>query len=362
MFYNANSDIVFNVVFDLTSEVYFGWWLRNIHANGASFFFLVVYLHMCRSIYYCSFIYPRQLLWMSGAVIWVLMIATAFMGYILPWGQMSFWGAMVITSLLGALPGVGSDILLLLWGSYSIDNATLHRFYSLHYTLPFVILMLTILHIALLHEFGSNNPLGLSVRLDHIPFLPYYGIKDSFSLIIVLIVFFIFVMIAPDKLGHSDNFILANSLVTPAHIVPEWYFLPLYAILRSVTDKLLGISLIGLTIVVILFFPYFCKGFIIRSTIFRPLYGIIVWIFFVDCFLLGWIGSLPIMTPYFEIGLASTILFFIYFFFLFPLVGNIEKLIFHLYSYRFVDIEDKNYLKGSRLYSFIFLINSYKNI
>lgn len=190
MFYNANADIVFNIVFDLSSEVYYGWWLRNVHANGASFFFLVVYLHMARSVYYCSFMYPRQLVWISGSIIWVLMIATAFLGYILPWGQMSFWGAMVITSLVGALPGIGGDILFLLWGSYSIDNATLHRFYSLHYTLPFVIFMLTVLHFALLHEYGSNNPLGVTVSLDNIPFLPYYGIKDGFSIVLILILFF----------------------------------------------------------------------------------------------------------------------------------------------------------------------------
>jgi len=218
MFYNANVEIVFGIVFDLTSEIYYGWWLRNIHANGASFFFLAVYLHMARGIYYGSFMYPRQLLWMSGTIIWVLMIATAFLGYILPWGQMSFWGAMVITSLLGAIPGIGSDILFLLWGSYSIENATLMRFYSLHFTLPFVIMALTIMHFALLHEFGSSNPLGISVKLDHVPFVPYYGVKDVFSIIIVLVIFLCFVILAPDMLGHSDNFNIANSLVTPAHI------------------------------------------------------------------------------------------------------------------------------------------------
>lgn len=189
---------------------------------------------------------------------------------------MSFWGAMVITSLLGALPGIGGDILLLLWGSYSIDNATLHRFYSLHYTLPFIIFMLTIIHFAFLHEYGSSNGLGVHVRLDNIPFIPYYGIKDVFSIILFLFVFFCFVILTPDKLGHSDNFILANSLVTPAHIVPEWYFLPLYAILRSVTNKLLGIFLIALAIICILFLPFFCKGFIIRSTLFKPFYNLFV--------------------------------------------------------------------------------------
>jgi ubiquinol-cytochrome c reductase cytochrome b subunit len=204
------------------------------------------------------------------------MIVTAFLGYILPWGQMSFRGAMVITSLLGAIPGIGSDILFLLWGSYSIENATLARFYSLHYTLPFVILAITIVHFTLLHEFGSNNVLGINTRSDNIPFIPYYGVKDVFSIIITLIIFSTFIIINPDVLGHSDNFSIANPLVTPAHIVPEWYFLPLYAILRSVTNKLLGISLIGACIVCILCPPFICKGSIIRSSLFKPLYNIIV--------------------------------------------------------------------------------------
>jgi len=183
---------------------------------------------------------------------------------------------MVITSLLGAIPGIGSDILFLLWGSYSIENATLMRFYSLHFTLPFVIMALTIMHFALLHEFGSSNPLGISVKLDHVPFVPYYGVKDVFSIIIVLVIFLCFVILAPDMLGHSDNFNIANSLVTPAHIVPEWYFLPLYAILRSVTNKLLGIFLIGASIVSILFLPFICKHHIIRSSLFRPIYSFFV--------------------------------------------------------------------------------------
>jgi len=183
---------------------------------------------------------------------------------------------MVITSLLGAIPGIGNDILFLLWGGFSIDNATLHRFYSLHYTLPFVILILSVIHLAFLHEFGSNNPLGIIVKSDNGPFVPYYGVKDAFSIILVLILFMGFVIIAPDKLGHSDNFILANSLVTPAHIVPEWYFLPLYAVLRSVTNKILGIVLIALFIACIFLLPFLCKGFIIRSTTFRPFFSVIV--------------------------------------------------------------------------------------
>jgi len=325
MFYNPDINFVFGTVFDITSEIYYGWLLRGLHANGASFFFFVVYLHMSRNVYYSSFVYPRQFLWLSGSLIWVLMIATAFLGYVLPWGQMSFWGAMVITSLLGALPGIGNDILFLLWGSYSIDNVTLHRFYSLHYTLPFIILIISLVHLSLLHEFGSNSPLGVVVRFDHIPMIPYYSVKDAFSIIIVLIIFLLFVILMPDKLGHSDNFILANSLVTPAHIVPEWYFLPLYAILRSVTNKLLGVALIGLAIICIFLLPYFCKNFIIRSGAFRPIYGFIVAIFFVICLFLGWIGSLPVMSPYLEVGQLTTFFYFVMIFYIFPFSGFLDQ-------------------------------------
>lgn len=217
--------------------------------------------------------------------------------------------------------------------------------------------MLTVVHFALLHEFGSNNGLGVHVRFDHIPFMPYYGVKDAFSIILVLIVFFIFVTWCPDKLGHSDNFILANSLVTPAHIVPEWYFLPLYAILRSVTNKLLGISLIALAIVCILLVPFFCKGFIIRSTAYRPYYGILIWFFFMICLTLGWIGSLPVMTPYFEVGLYATILFFVYFVIIFPVIGVIEKLVYELYARRSLEEEDKSSISGARLFSNIIKFN-----
>lgn len=349
MFYNASSEIVFAIVFDLTSEIYYGWWLRNIHSNGASFFFICVYLHMARGIYYCSFLYPRQLVWISGGIIWILMIATAFLGYILPWGQMSFWGAMVITSLLGALPGIGADILLLLWGSYSIDQTTLHRFYSLHYTLPFIIFMLTIVHFALLHEFGSNNGLGLVVITDNIPFLPYYGIKDLFSIIIILVVFFCFVIIMPDKLGHSDNFILANSLVTPAHIVPEWYFLPLYTILRSISNKLFGIFMLGLSICCLILLPFMTNSFIIRSSIFRPWYRIWTYVLFFILSVLMFIGACPILSPWWEIGFFATY-FHLFLYVILPIFYLIEKiLVFSYYEYA------NNISKiGTRVYSYIY--------
>lgn len=221
------------------------------------FFFLVVYIHMARSIYYGSFSFPRQALWVSGVLIWLLMIATAFFGYILPWGQMSFWGAMVITNLFTAIPLIGHHIVFLLWGGFSIADATLKRFYSLHFALPFVILFLSIAHVALLHERGSNNPLGITFIFDFTPFSPYFVLKDTLSLSFVLFIFFLVVFFAPDLLGHTDNYIMANFLITPAHIVPEWYFLPLYAVLRSVDSKLAGIILLFTLILVLFLLPFF---------------------------------------------------------------------------------------------------------
>jgi len=334
MFYNPNVALAFVTIININNEIYFGWWIRCLHANGASWFFFVVYIHIFRGIYYGSFAYPRQLLWVSGVIIWFLMIATAFLGYVLPWGQMSFWGAMVITSLLGAIPLVGPDILFLLWGGYSIDDITLHRFYSLHFTLPFIILAVAILHMFFLHEFGSSNPMGISSRLDNIPFLPYYGIKDLYSIVIVWLIFFYIIFMYPDWLGHPDNYNIANALVTPAHIVPEWYFLPLYAVLRSVTDKLLGIFLIACFVVTILILPFFLKNIIIRSGTFKPLFAFLFWFFVMDCLLLGWIGSLPVISPYLEIGQFLTVAYFSIVFILFPLNNFFEKLVYDVYVWR----------------------------
>lgn len=334
MFYNASTSFAFTSIININNEIYFGWWIRALHSNGASWFFLIVYIHMAKGIYYASYGYPRQMLWISGVLIWVLMIATAFLGYVLPWGQMSFWGAMVITSLLGAIPLVGNDILFLLWGGYSIDNITIYRFYSLHYTLPFVILVVALLHLFFLHEFGSSNPLGVVSKFDNIPLFPYYSLKDFFSIVLVWGVFFYIIFVAPDWLGHPDNYILANPLVTPAHIVPEWYFLPLYAVLRSVTDKLLGIALIGLFIACLFFMPFFLKGMLFRSGTFRPGYAFIFWGFLLSCLLLGWLGSLPVMYPYLVVGQFTTAAYFIFVLVLFPLNSHIERLVYHAYALR----------------------------
>ena len=243
MNYTAHVTFAFDSVERIMRDVNYGWLLRYIHANGASMFFIVVYIHIWRALYYGSYKAPRELLFMLGVVIFLLMMATAFMGYVLPWGQMSYWGATVITNLFSAIPFFGESIVTFLWGGFSVDNPTLNRFYSLHYLLPFVTFGVVFLHIAALHITGSNNPLGIDPKgsQDTLPFHPYYTIKDSVGLVVYFIVFALLVFFAPNLLGHPDNYIPANPLVTPAHIVPEWYFLPFYAILRAIPDKLGGV-------------------------------------------------------------------------------------------------------------------------
>jgi len=337
MFYLPVPELAYVLVYQLTNETFYGWWLRYVHANGSSFFFFVVYVHMARGFYYGSYLYPRQSLWISGVIIWILMVATAFLGYILPWGQMSFWAAMVITSLLGSIPFIGPDLIYLLWGSFSVSGATLTRFYSLHFALPFVILFVTLLHLTLLHEHGSNNPLGILNILDHVPFVPYYSVKDTFSLVFIIMVFVYIIVCAPDILGHPDNFILANPLVTPPHIVPEWYFLPLYAVLRSIPNKSLGLLALVLFIIVLLMVPFINKNAIIRSSMNRPFIAILNWIFFAVVLLLGWIGSLPIISPYYEMGQIFTALYFIVLLVLFPLVNYFESLVYKAYAQNHIE-------------------------
>lgn len=333
MFYNPNVLLAYESIMYINNEVYYGWWIRALHANGASWFFIVVYIHMCRSLYYGSFLFPRNLLWISGVLLWLLMIATAFLGYVLPWGQMSFWGAMVITNLFSAIPLVGADLIYLLWGGFTIDNASLHRFYALHFALPFVILFLSLAHVFFLHEFGSNNPLGISVASDNTVFLPYYVLKDSFSLVVLLVFFFLVIFSSPDLLGHVDNYSRANFLVTPAHIVPEWYFLPLYAVLRSVTNKLLGIVLILFIFLSLFALPYLVFFYLLRSGKFKPFFGLIIWFFFANCLLLGWIGSLPVNSPYLELGQAFTVLYYVLISLLLPLAGLLDHLVYQVYLF-----------------------------
>jgi quinol-cytochrome oxidoreductase complex cytochrome b subunit len=343
MHYCPDINLAFLSVEHIMTDVNNGWLLRYIHANGASMFFIVVYCHIFRGIYYGSYMYPRGFLWASGVVIFLLMMATAFMGYVLPWGQMSFWGATVITSLFSAIPYVGYPIVEWLWGGFSVSNATLNRFYSLHYFMPFAIAGLVIVHLALLHKDGSNNPLGINTNVDTIPFYPYFYVKDLFSFFVFLFVFSFFVFFYPNVLGHSDNYIPANPLVTPAHIVPEWYFLPFYAILRSIPNKLGGVlAMIGA--IFVLFLLPVLNTSKIRSSKFRPLFATAFWFLVSDFILLGWVGQKPVEAPYIEIGLGATIFYFFFFLVLIPVIGLLEDFLIHFDqkpSKKNIEINDK---------------------
>lgn len=324
MHYIPHIDLAFDSVEHIMRDVNFGWLLRYLHANGASMFFLVIYLHIFRGIYYGSYMYPREDLWVSGIILFVLMMATAFLGYVLPWGQMSFWGATVITNLFSAIPVVGPSIVEWLWGGFSVDQATLNRFYSLHYFLPFTIAGGTIIHLCLLHKHGSNNPLGINTNISYVPFYPYFYVKDFYALWIFLFIFLSLVFYAPNLLGHPDNYIPANPMVTPAHIVPEWYFLPFYAILRSIPDKLGGVLAMFGAIVVLAALP-FLNTANVRSNLFRPISNKVFWIVAGNFLLLGWIGQQPVEYPYMEVGLFCTCLYFFLFIIIFPFLGIVEE-------------------------------------
>lgn len=325
MHYCPNVDLAFLSVEHIMRDVQYGWLIRYAHANGASMFFIVVYIHTFRNIYYGSFMHPRQALWTVGVAILLLMIITAFMGYVLPWGQMSFWGATVITNLFSAIPFFGSEIVTWLWGGFSVDNATLTRFYSLHYFMPFVITGLVAIHLLLLHQTGSNNPLGISFSSEGgISFSPYYLIKDLYGVILFLMFFAIFLFFMPNLLGHPDNYIMANPLVTPPHIVPEWYFLPFYAILRSIPDKLAGVLALAFAIISLFLLPILHKPQV-RSMVFRPVSRGLFWYFVVTCLLLGWLGSKPVNYPYLELGQLTTSAYFAYFYLAAPIIIFFES-------------------------------------
>ncbi len=324
MHYTPHIDLAFNSVEHIMRDVNNGWLIRYTHANGASFFFIVVYVHIFRGLYYGSYITPREYVWCSGVIIFILMMATAFMGYVLPWGQMSFWGATVITNLFSAIPLVGKDIVDWLWGGFAVDNPTLNRFFSLHFTFPFVITGAVFLHLALLHEVGSNNPLGITLKTENIPFYPYFYTKDLFGLMVLFLVFFTFIFYYPNTLGHPDNYIEANPMKTPLHIVPEWYFLPFYAILRSIPNKIGGVIAMFGSLVVMLTIP-FTNSSEIRSTAFRPIFKVSYWLLVVAFFLLGWVGQMPVEYPYTEIGVISMIYYFFFFIVIIPFLGKIES-------------------------------------
>ena len=326
MHYTAHVDHAFSSIEHIMRNVNHGWLIRYVHMNGASFFFIVVYIHIFRGLYYGSYKAPRELLWWLGIIILLLMMATAFMGYVLPWGQMSFWGATVITNLFSAIPLIGESIVQWLWGGYSVDNPTLSRFYTLHFLFPFLIVGVVILHIVALHTHGSNNPLGIDRKgpQDSIPFHPYYTVKDFFGLGVALTIFFSVVFFAPDYLGHPDNYVPADPLKTPAHIVPEWYFLPFYAILRAIPDKLGGVIAMFSAIFVLFLLPWLDTSKV-RSASFRPFYKILFWVFLIDTVILGWIGSKPAEGTYILIGRIATAYYFLHFLILMPLLGYFEK-------------------------------------
>lgn len=331
MHYTPHVDYAFNSVERIMRDVNYGWLVRYIHMNGASMFFIVVYIHIFRGLYYGSYKPPREVLWGLGVIILLLMMATAFLGYVLPWGQMSFWGATVITNLFSAIPLIGEPIVTWLWGGFAVDNPTLNRFFSLHYLVPFLIVGVVLLHLVALHRFGSNNPLGIDKKTerDSIPFHPYYTVKDAFGLAVFLLVYAGFVFYSPNFFGEPDNYIAANPLATPASIVPEWYLLPFYAILRSVPNilfieaKLAGVITMFASILILFFLPWLDKS-PVRSATFRPIYKILFWIFLADCILLGWVGGqhpegLPLI-----LGRVGTLYYFIHFLVLLPLVSKFE--------------------------------------
>ena len=324
MHYTPHIDLAFNSVEHIMRDVNNGWLIRYIHANGASFFFIVVYVHIFRGLYYGSYITPREALWCSGVIIFILMMATAFMGYVLPWGQMSFWGATVITNLFSAIPLIGKDIVDWLWGGFAVDNPTLNRFFSLHFTFPFVIVGAVLIHLILLHEVGSNNPLGITLKTENIPFYPYFYTKDLFGLIILFLIFFIFIFYYPNTLGHPDNYIEANPMKTPLHIVPEWYFLPFYAILRSIPNKIGGVIAMFGSLIILLTIP-FINSSEIRSTAFRPIFKVCYWLLVLAFLLLGWVGQCPVEYPYTEIGVISMIYYFFFFIIIIPFLGKFES-------------------------------------
>ncbi len=327
MQYTPHVKMAFDSVENIMRNVNYGWLLRYTHAVGASMFFASIYIHIGRGLYYGSYKSPREMVWFFGIFIFVATMATAFMGYVLPWGQMSYWGANVITNLFSAVPFIGDDIVVWLWGGFSVDNPTLNRFFALHFLLPFVIVGLVIIHIVALHVHGSNNPTGVEIKSkkDSIPFHPYYTVKDFFGFGIFFMIYFYFVFFKPNVLGHPDNYIEANPLVTPAHIVPEWYFLPFYAILRSIPDKLGGVIAMFGAILILFALPWLdsCK---VKSANYRPLFRIFTYLFFINFLILGYLGGEVAEEPYITFSQISTIWYFVHLLVILPLLAKFEKI------------------------------------
>jgi quinol-cytochrome oxidoreductase complex cytochrome b subunit len=335
MHYVPSIDYAFFSVEHIMRDINFGWFMRYLHANGAAFFFFFIYFHIFRGIYYNSFKGENKETWLIGVTIYFLMMASAFLGYVLPWGQMSLWAATVITNFFSIILFIGNDVVTWLWGGYSVNYATLNRFFSLHFFIPFLIVALVFLHLIALHEAGHTNPLGINSTslfnrtsnfdgIENISFFPYFIVKDLFGIVCAFIFLLFFVIYLPNYFGHSDNYIQANPLLTPPHIVPEWYFLPFYTILRSIPNKAFGVCLMFLSIMSLYFLPLL--SFSTKSSLFfQPLFRIIFWFFVVNCFILGWIGGNPVEYPYYSIGQFATFSFFSFFFFFVPLITYIEK-------------------------------------
>nr|BAV57038.1 cytochrome b [Macropinna microstoma] len=322
MHYTSDISMAFSSVAHICRDVTYGWLIRNIHANGASFFFICIYMHIARGLYYGSYLYKET--WNIGVVLLLLVMMTAFVGYVLPWGQMSFWGATVITNLLSAIPYVGNTLVQWIWGGFSVDNATLTRFFTFHFLFPFLIAAAAILHLLFLHETGSNNPTGINSDADKIPFHPYYSYKDFLGFIILLLTLTALALFSPNLLGDPDNFTPANPLITPPHIKPEWYFLFAYAILRSIPNKLGGVLALLSSILVLAAVPLLhtsCQ----RSLTFRPLTQILFWALIADVIILTWIGGMPVEHPFIIIGQIASLIYFFLFLIAMPLTGWAEN-------------------------------------
>nr|ALO70741.1 cytochrome b [Neobisnius villosulus] len=323
MHYTANVDLAFNSVAHICRDVNYGWLMRTLHANGASFFFICLYLHVGRGMYYSS--YYLTLTWTIGVLIMFIVMATAFLGYVLPWGQMSFWGATVITNLVSAIPYLGTNIVQWLWGGFAVDNATLTRFFALHFLLPFIVTAMVMIHLLFLHQTGSNNPLGTNSNIDKIPFHPYFSFKDLFGFIILTMILTILTLMNPYLLGDPDNFVPANPLVTPIHIQPEWYFLFAYAILRSIPNKLGGVIALIMSIAILLLMPFINEKKM-QSTQFYPINKFLFWSMLTIVILLTWIGARPVEDPFIITGQILTVIYFLYYM-INPLMAKIWDLL-----------------------------------
>nr|BAF48073.1 cytochrome b [Hynobius tokyoensis]BAT32824.1 cytochrome b [Hynobius tokyoensis]BAT32825.1 cytochrome b [Hynobius tokyoensis] len=318
MHYTADTSSAFSSVAHICRDVNYGWLMRNIHANGASFFFICIYLHIGRGLYYGSYMYKET--WNIGVILLFLVMATAFVGYVLPWGQMSFWGATVITNLLSAIPYIGDSLVQWIWGGFSVDKATLTRFFAFHFLFPFLIAGASIIHLLFLHETGSNNPTGIYSDMDKVPFHPYFSYKDALGFLIMLTALLMLSLLTPNLLGDPDNFTPANPLVTPPHIQPEWYFLFAYAILRSIPNKLGGVLALLTSIIILMLIPMIHTSKQ-RSLTFRPMTQILFWLMVSNTLILTWIGGQPVEQPFIEIGQAASTLYFLLFLIIMPLMG-----------------------------------------